>query len=146
MAWGAFCGGKKTTLHFFNGTVKAVNYVATLEEHLLLMFDAERMIFQQDNASSHRARYTKAWFRSKNIDVLERPALSPDLNPIENVWSYLTDKVYKNGKQFHSLEDLKSAISKAWDEMPDWYLARLVESMPARIQAVIDAEGKNIMY
>jgi transposase len=146
MAWGGFCGAQKTTLHFFNGTVNAPTYVATLEEHLIPVFDTELQIFQQDNAPSHTARYTKSWLKSKNIDVLSWPPFSPDMNPIENVWAYLTNIVYKNGKQFYSLEALKRAILKAWNEMPDSYLASLVKSMPDRVQAVVDAKGKNTHY
>ena len=146
MIWGGFCGGKKTTLKFLNGRVNLVVYVQTLEDHLQPSFDAETQIVQQDNASSHTSRFTKSWLQREGIEVLPWPALSPDLNPIENVWGYMTAAVYANGRQFYSEEALKKAIQKVWDEIPDAYLASLVKSMPKRVQLLKEVRGKQLPY
>jgi hypothetical protein len=134
--WGGFCGGKKTTLKFSDGNVTSQSYVATLGGHLQPSFDPETQIFQQDNASPHTAALTNAWFQDQYIDVLTWPALSPDINPIGNVWGYLTHAVYAGGRQFYSTNELKKAVQKVWDDMPDSYLLTLVESMPNRVEAL----------
>ena len=48
--------------------------------------DSNNAIFQQDNASIHTSKLTKDWSKTKNIDVLDGSAKSPNLNPIKNLW------------------------------------------------------------
>ena len=52
--------------------------------------DTNNAIFQQDNAASHTSKLTKDWFKSKNVEILDRPTKSLDLNPIENLWGILS--------------------------------------------------------
>ncbi len=40
-------------------------------------------IFQQDLAPAHTAKGTKSWFNDHGVTVLDWPANSPDLNPID---------------------------------------------------------------
>lgn len=82
----------------------------------------EDIVFQQDNASIHTAGHTRQFLRERNIPLLDWPACSPDLNPIENLWGWLARRVYSNGKQFANVNDLKSAIRVAWGQIPIDYL------------------------
>ncbi len=49
-------------------------------------------VFQQDNAKPHTAAITTAWLRSRRVRVLNLPACSPDLSPIENIWRIIKQK------------------------------------------------------
>jgi len=54
-----------------------------------LVFPEKKFVFQQDLALPHRASSTNNYFKRKNIQVLEWPRNSPDINPIENILAYL---------------------------------------------------------
>ena len=65
-------------------------------------------IFQQDNAPCHRAKIVSEWFESKNIEHLTWPPNSPDLNCIENLWSWLDKEIAKKAPR--SLEELRNIL------------------------------------
>ncbi len=50
-------------------------------------------IFQQDLAPAQTAKSTKSWLNDHGVGVLDWPANSPDLNPIENLWGIVKRKM-----------------------------------------------------
>ena len=77
------------------------------------------------------------------------PSLTPDLNPIENLWGLLTRKVYINGRQFRTKEELnhfETFILKSLDEIMETECQTLIESMQNRIFQVIILKGAKSKY
>ena len=52
----------------------------------------------------------KNYFAIENIDVLEFPPYSPDMNIIENLWAELVRKIYANGRQYTNVAKLKTEL------------------------------------
>ncbi len=99
-------------LCFLKSTVNAAIYQEILENFMLpsadkLYGDAD-FIFQQDLAPAHTAKGTKSWFNDHGVTVLDWPANSPDLNPIENIWSIVKRKM--RDIRPNNADDLKAAI------------------------------------
>ena len=88
--WGAMSSAGVGPLCFLRSRVNAAIYQEVLEHFMLpaadqLYGDAD-FIFQQDLAPAHSAKATSTWFKDHGIPVLNWPANSPDLSPIENLW------------------------------------------------------------
>ena len=138
MIWAAIGYEKNSEIEFLSQRVSAKMY----KEILGKIFSAygqvmagEEWIFQQDNAPIHTAKVVQDWFREKNINVLNWPALYPDLNPIENVWGWLAREVYKDGCQYSNIQELKAQIIKSWGilDKDQVKIQSLYDSMKDRI-------------
>ncbi len=92
-------------------------------------------IFQQDNAKPHSAHITKSWLRRKRVRVLDWPACSPDLSPIENVWRILKRKMRQ--RRPRTVAHLKTCLQEEWDKITPETLYRLVSSVPKRRLSVV---------
>ncbi|KAF0709763.1 hypothetical protein AaE_012778 [Aphanomyces astaci] len=149
MVWGAFCAKGKTELAFLDGAQDSGAYIGTLSNYLFPFIDynyGRDCVFQHDNASIHASRETKAFLSDHGVRVMEWPAKSPDLNPIENMWGILARAVYAHGRQFATKIDLVAAISKAWDEVAQNLIENLLKSMPNRCMSVLELKGGKTKY
>jgi hypothetical protein len=131
MVRAAFWADGTVKIAFLDGKQKAAVYVWTLSEYRLpavhLRFGTE-FVFQQDNGSIHTSNETTEFFVEHSIDKIDWSANSPDFNPIENVWGYLTRKVYHDGNQFSTTNESKEAILREWFALQVSYLQKYVEN------------------
>ena len=86
MVWGAISSQGKSELHLVKGMMNSVKYTGVID-HVLVpfihQFHDDTAIFQQDNAPCHVSKFSKEHFSGKNIEIMDWPANSPDLSPIE---------------------------------------------------------------
>ena len=128
--------------------MNAEHYCSVLEQALLLLLDRHlaNNLYQPDNALPHIANYTKQWQSDNNVDVIDWPARSPDLNPIENAWGELARALYANAWQYDFVDDLKESIQLEWDKLSMQYFRNLIRSMPKRTVKVVRRGGVSIGY
>jgi len=104
-----------------------------------------RFEWVQDNASVHNAKVVKDWLSEQQWKTLSPwPAMSPDLNPIENVWGIMSQRLA--GRSFDDGEDFWKAICDAWDAIDYNTIRSLYDSLPKRYAAVIEEEGGPTKY
>ncbi len=82
--------------------------------------------------------------RRKQNNFLDWPSNSPDLNPIENMWALLKNKVKKRPNK--TTEEFKKSIIECWKEIDQKHINNPITSMPKRIKSVIANKGKSINY
>ncbi len=93
----------------------------------------------QDNAKTHTAAITTAWLCSRRVRVLNWPACSLDLSPIENIWCIIKRKIRQRRPQ--TLQRLETYIRQEWDQIPTPKLQKLITSMPRHLQTVLKRGG-----
>jgi len=149
MVWAGFGFNGMTNIAFTSHKMKSSDYINLLGMHLLPFgrrIGGKNWVLQQDNAPIDTSNASKEWFARNNITLIDWPSISPDLNPIENLWGTLVRAVYANGKQYESVEQLKQGINDSCEEISPQVLQNLVNSMPSRIFMTIANNGGPTKY
>jgi hypothetical protein len=133
------------------GKMNVEQYVDILNDNLLPSLaesgiDEEDIIFPQDNDPKHTSRRAREWFEEHDINVLDWPAQSSDVNVIEHLWETLKKKLqaYKNPPK--GVWELWERVAVEWGKITAEDCQKLIESMPRRIEAVIKAKGGQTKY
>lgn len=151
MVWGCLTSKGIGDLCRIDGGLDADLYCKILGDELLSTLRYYHLkksdtIFQQDNDPKHTSKKAQQWIKANKLEVLNWPANSPDLNPIEHVWSYLKQSVYSSNTPPSSIHELWQQVQDKWNEIPLDYIKELYGSMPNRIQAVKRAKGGHTKY
>ena len=108
MIWGCFSWHGMGPMVKLEGRMNASRY-GQLIKNTVSPFMKKTMgrksIFQQDNAPIHTAKLISKIFKNLKMKVLDWPAQSPDLNPIENIWRRI--KFELSSKNLKNKNDLK---------------------------------------
>ncbi len=116
MIWGAMSSAGVGPLCFLKTNVTAPVYQEILGHFMLpsadqLFKDAD-FIFQKDLAPAHTAKCTKSWLNDHGVGVLDWPANSPDVNPIENLWGIVKRKM--RNKRPKNADELNATVKETW--------------------------------
>ncbi|UYV65641.1 hypothetical protein LAZ67_3004938 [Cordylochernes scorpioides] len=95
MVWNGMGYHSRTPLVRIAGTLNSQRYISEVLEPVVLPYlqGLPTAIFQQDNARPPVARIVQKFFVNRQIELLPWPARSPDLSPIENMWSMVSQRL-----------------------------------------------------
>jgi len=147
MVWGCFSWDGVGNLCQIKGKMTGMDYAEILRGNLkesANKIGLTHFVFQQDNDPKHTSRVAKQYFEEENIEKLEFPPQSPDLNPIEHLWTILDANIFR-GRRI-SPKNFFSELENAWNNLDSQKLKNLVESMPKRLRAVINNHGSVTKY
>lgn len=144
--WGAIWRGGRSRLHVLRQNVNQRTYVDTLDSFFGEEALPDRFIFQDDNAPAHRAAAVVEHLQNSHVHCLPWPARSPDLNPIEHVWDYISRKLNSRPHTAQNLRQLEEWILEEWQALSQEIIDALIDSIPRRIICVIEARGGHTKY
>ena len=150
MFWGVFRKGKMGPGMFFDlakgEKVDSVIYRDQILMGPLRQFWEESFedipvpIVMEDNAPVHKKVCIPVRIEL-GMTILEWPPNSPDLNPIEHIWSYIKDIIARDYADVSSIEEMRRIVIALWEGFTDTQFDSLIDSMVDRIEAVIAAGG-----
>jgi hypothetical protein len=115
--------------------------------------NSRHFTYMHDYAPAHTSKRSKDLLASLAVPMLDWPANSPDMNPIENCWSLLKRLVPEEFKKMKKdaqkaaakvsdKEVHREAIVKVWaSEAMKEMAKKCIDSMPRRIEALKKSKG-----
>ena len=93
---GAMSAHGSVALYFLqpDTTINGAKYLDLFKDKLeIYMMVRDGNVFMYDGAPCHWAKSMKNFLQEKNVDILNWPENSPDLNTIKNLWHVMKNKV-----------------------------------------------------
>jgi hypothetical protein len=144
--WGAISYNGATSLHIYKTNLRNDTYQDILGEHAMEIEDAyagKRVYFQQDNHPVHGN--VEILDDHPNIELLDFPTYSPDLNPIENLWFTLKYRVACDAPRTE--EALVNSLLDNWEELTQVEnLQPYLQTLEGRFLECIEQNGERLPY
>ncbi len=87
---------------------------------------------------------TTALLKKLRVKVMDWPSMSPDLNPTEDLWGILKQKVEE--RKVSNIHQLRDVVMEEWKRTPVVNCEALVNSVPKRVKAVLEDNGGHTKY
>ena len=114
--WAGISDDRTIAARIFEGTMNGTLYCDVLQQELTQSMgklpNKSAYSFQQDLAPWHTSKLVQEKMAKLKLNVLEWPAKSSDLNPIEMLWSILHKKLA--AKPLYSIMELRQRLEEKW--------------------------------
>ncbi|GFU12334.1 transposable element Tc3 transposase [Trichonephila clavipes] len=142
--------GSRTDLHTFDaGSVNGTRYCNEILLPYVRLFRGAmglQFLFMDDSAPCHRTVAAEQLLESEDIERMDWPARSPDLNPIEHVWDFLGRRLAARTLPPVMIRELRLALQDEWAAMPQQLIDTLILSMGRRCETCLAVRGDHIPY
>jgi transposase len=147
LAWGGISVKGLVGYYSFKDIMDGPYYIQILENHLIP--NARRQFgrhwrLQMDNDPKHRSRIVQDFLREHVPEIFDWPSNSPDVNPVENLWSIMKRRVEK--RKPSDLDELDQFLHEEWQNIDLSTINNLIKSMKNRCLALITSKGERINY
>ena len=147
MVFGMFSSQGTTPLVRLQTRVNAQIYKNIVQDHVVPIIQNsgfDRATFMQDNAPCHKAKVVMCYLSVQDLEIMDWPPQSPDLNPIENLWKTLGVKVMERNPT--NTEDLWVKLQEELSKISIEDCQELIRSCSRRCAAVIESKGSFTKY
>ena len=97
--------------------------------------------FQQDNDPKHKSKYALEFLKENGVNYWPTPSESPDLNPIEMIWSEMKTYIRRQVKP-KTQSELIEGIKKFWRTVEIAKCNRYINHLQKVLPIVITREGR----
>ncbi|GFX41253.1 transposable element Tc1 transposase [Trichonephila clavipes] len=148
LVWGVIMLGSRTDLHIFDaGSVNGTRYCNKILLPYVRLFRGAmvlQFLFMDENAPCHRTVAAEHLLESEDIERMDWPARSPDLNPIEHVWDFLGRRLAARTLPPVTIRELQLALQDEWAAMPQQLIDSLILSMGRCCETCLAQSGEII--
>lgn len=117
VVWGCMTYYGVGDASWIHGTLDSDTYVNILQDYVFASRDhygmnKKKFQFQQDNSRVHTSKMTMRYIKNSKIPLMKWPVNSPDLSPIESIWSYIKRELDRYQKIPKDMSELWERVQK----------------------------------
>ena len=147
MIFGVIAHDYKSKLVVVDGSIDSETYISNMIKSGFIddmnnKFGQLEWLYMQDGARCHTAQETMDWLEDRLDVISDWPPNSPDLNPIELVWSILKRIVAEENPR--SKDDLIAIVKRAWDNLSLRLINKLCQGFGDRLKLCLEMGGFSI--